>query len=432
MASISTNSKNGCRTVQFVGTDSKRRSVRLGKVDKRTAEGVKRRVERLVEFQKTGESVDAESTLWLRSIGDDLHTKLVAAQLASPRVADSLGPFIEQHIAGKLAVKPRTIAKLRTTEKELVKVFGTDKLLREFKPSDADQFRATLLGRGLLENTVRKHLSIAKQFFRAAIRAKLIETNPFEGLASTVIPNRSRQQFVTRSEIDAVMDQCPDAEWRLIIGLSRYGGLRCPSEHFELRWSDVDFHKQKIAVRSPKTEHHVGHDRRTIPIFPELMPLLRDAYAEQSPNSEFVIETYRRQTNLRTRMIKFVERAGLKPWPKIFHQLRSSRQTELQDKFPTHTVCAWLGNSARIAADHYLQVTDEHFERAVKQGGAESGAVVSQNAVQHVQARNRTERRDRPQTLRKQEVLPVGAKSCNPTREEKIAVEGLEPTTLGL
>ena len=28
------------------------------------------------------------------------------------------------------------------------------------------------------------------------------------------------------------------------------------------------------------------------------------------------------------------------------------------------TVCSWIGNSERIAAEHSLQVTDEHYDRA--------------------------------------------------------------------
>ena len=31
-----------------------------------------------------------------------------------------------------------------------------------------------------------------------------------------------------------------------------------------------------------------------------------------------------------------------------------------------HVVCAWIGNSAAIAQEHYLQVTDEHFAQAIE------------------------------------------------------------------
>ena len=67
-------------------------------------------------------------------------------------------------------------------------------------------------------------------------------------------------------------------------------------------------------------------------------------------------------------------RAGLEPWIKPFQNLRSTRETELVEQFPVHVVCYWLGNSEKVAKAHYLQVTDEHFQRATRQGGAPAGA----------------------------------------------------------
>ena len=62
---------------------------------------------------------------------------------------------------------------------------------------------------------------------------------------------------------------------------------------------------------------------------------------------------------------KIIKRAGLVAWPRTWHNLRSSRQTELSETFPSHVVTAWLGNSERIAEKHYLQVLDSHFAKAV-------------------------------------------------------------------
>jgi hypothetical protein len=63
-------------------------------------------------------------------------------------------------------------------------------------------------------------------------------------------------------------------------------------------------------------------------------------------------------------MHKIIRRAGLKPWPRLFQNLRPTRETELPARFPVHIVTAWIGNSAAIAAMHYLQVTDADFEAA--------------------------------------------------------------------
>lgn len=47
-------------------------------------------------------------------------------------------------------------------------------------------------------------------------------------------------------------------------------------------------------------------------------------------NAEFVVNKQRDATaNFRTTMTKIVTRAGLKPWPKLFHALRATRATEL-------------------------------------------------------------------------------------------------------
>ncbi len=84
---------------------------------------------------------------------------------------------------------------------------------------------------------------------------------------------------------------------------------------------------------------------------------------------------------------RIIERAVLTPWPRITHNLRSSRQTELCEDFPAHVVSAWLGNSTDVADKHYLQVTDDHFQQATARAGAKSGAAAckvfdSQGAVE--------------------------------------------------
>jgi hypothetical protein len=71
-----------------------------------------------------------------------------------------------------------------------------------------------------------------------------------------------------------------------------------------------------------------------------------------------------RNCNLRTRFLKILKRAGVQKWPRLFRNIRSSRQTELAEIFPSHVVCAWMDNSEDIAKKHYLQVIDAHFATA--------------------------------------------------------------------
>ena len=55
-----------------------------------------------------------------------------------------------------------------------------------------------------------------------------------------------------------------------------------------------------------------------------------------------------RNANLRSEMTRLLHRAGVSGWPRLFHSMRTSRQTELQREFPLNVVCSWLGNSPRI------------------------------------------------------------------------------------
>ena len=103
-----------------------------------------------------------------------------------------------------------------------------------------------------------------------------------------------------------------------------------------------------------------------IPMFPELEPLLREVFDAAEPGTVHVITRYRgTSTNLRTQLHRIIKKAGLDPWPKVFQNLRSTRETELAETYPMHVVCRWLGNSQLVAAKHYLQLTDDHFQRAV-------------------------------------------------------------------
>ena len=184
----------------------------------------------------------------------------------------------------------------------------------------------------------------------------------------TVRANKAREYFVSLEDAVKVLEACPDHEWRLIFSLARFGGLRTPSESLSLRWNDVDWERCRLLVHSPKTEHHEGKETRWITLFPELREHLEVAFDCAPEGTEFVITRYRDgNQNLRTHMLRIIKRAGLKAWPKLFQNLRSTRETELAEIYPLHVVTAWLGNSQLIAAKYYLQVTDAHFDKAAQQ-----------------------------------------------------------------
>lgn len=392
MASISTDTR-GNRLVQFVAPNGRRRTVRLGRVPMKSAEAIRTRIELIVAATVAQHPMDAETARWVANLDRNLANKLAQAGLISPRRASTLATFVDEYIASRTDVKPGTRLNLGFTRNALVECLGEDTPVSKVSPADADHFRRWLLERGRSENTTRRYCGRAKQFFRAACRAGLIEQNPFADVVSNVKGNPSRFYFVSRDEAVRVLEACPDHEWRLLFALARFGGLRVPSEPLALRWSDVDWERGRLRVPSPKTEHHEGRECRVIPIFPELRRYLEDAWELASPGAEFVIGRYRdSKANLRTQFERIIRRAGLTPWPKPWQNCRSTRETELAEAWPIQVACAWIGNTQAVAQKHYLQVTDEHFARASQGGPAprdDRSAEVSalQNPVQQGAAR---------------------------------------------
>jgi hypothetical protein len=148
------------------------------------------------------------------------------------------------------------------------------------------------------------------------------------------------------------------------VSVQPLGGLRCPSEHLALTWG-VNWERERITVRSPKTARL---------------------------SEEHVIRRYRdSRVNLRTQVVWIIKRAGLTPWPKLFQNMRASRETELAREFPSHVAAEWLGHSALVAQKHYWRVTDEDF-------GARCKCVCSNRPKVNLMTRKRrTKKRKNPQ-----------------------------------
>jgi len=388
MASL--NQKRGRWTVQFrLRPNQDRVSVALGKMTQEDAEGFRVRVSILVEAYRAESPPDPSTAKWVAKLSDAFHNKLAQAGLVVPRdnpnapTVPLLGAWVDRYIEKrKVNTKPGTRVNYQQARRHLVKFFGGTRPLNRINQGEAEEFMLYLRGdgdgAGLAANTARRLCGRAKQFFADAVKHKLIAENPFTGIECSILENRDREYFVTREEAARVLESCPNAEWRLLFALSRYGGLRCPSEHLGLRWQDVNWgdgsEPGTILVHSPKTAHQ-NKPTRLVPLFPELRPYLEDAHAlalerGEADGAAHVIRRYRdRNSNLRTQLERIICKAGLNPWPKPFQNLRSTRETELAETFPIHVVCEWIGNTPDVARKHYLQTTAEHFRRAAGLSG---------------------------------------------------------------
>ncbi|RMF92500.1 MAG: hypothetical protein D6741_14845 [Planctomycetota bacterium] len=258
----------------------------------------------------------------------------------------------------------------------MLKFFGPDRPIDSITEGDAEDFRAALLAEGLAEATVRKRCSDARSWFRYAVRHELIRRNPFEVVPTAALAT-GNLSYISEADARRVLAEIGDPDLRLLFVLARWGGLRVISEPRELTWDCVNWERKRVRVPSPKTERY-GHEARVIPLFPELVEPLQEAFERASEGETYILPKLRRISSaaLRKPLLAAIKRAGVKQWPRLWHNLRASRQTDLEQRFPSHVVCAWMGNSRDVANRHYLQVLDSDYEKAAQKAAqhtAETG-----------------------------------------------------------
>lgn len=132
-----------------------------------------------------------------------------------------------------------------------------------------------------------------------------------------------------------------------------------PSEIKGLKWSDINWGKNMVLIRSHKTERR-GKESRLVPIFPEVgsrlkaqFELARREVKAGELGDSFVFPTRRTYTNAATTAKKFVAKAGFMPRPKFWNALRASRETDLMDIVGLRRACQWIGNSPKVAMSNY-------------------------------------------------------------------------------
>jgi integrase len=390
MASIGYEGERGeLKRILYRDAKGKQRTLRLGECSERAAEQALAGFERVLQAHRINTTMHPDGVRWLEGIDDRLHARVVKLGLTQPRKGAgvvTLANLLDRFDAAA-AVKAGTQYKYRQVADSLRVFLGADSPLSSITPAHADNWRKSIAepkanpddktepAKTLARATVAKRVVIAKSVFRKAVRWGLIASNPFADLRAGSQSNPDRAFYVTVETIRAILAVCPDDQWRAIIALSRFAGLRCPSEIVALRWGDLNWDRGRLMVRSPKTADHEGHAVRVVPIAPELRPILQDLFDRAEVGVEAVVPRLRDpKMNLRTQFERIIAKAGVKPWPRLFHNMRASCATDWVERFPAHVVAGWLGHSPMIAAQHYLQTRDAHFDLAAGVGGVGEAA----------------------------------------------------------
>ena len=386
MASIiNDRAKNGyyIRLTENESPTGKRVKIMCSGLSKKQTQHVLTHVEKIIVAKHSKVTLEHATADWLGKLQGPIRKRLEDLTLVDPvkEVCDAtVVGYMKAYISKRTDIAASTKRIYARSLHFTQAFFGNEKKLLDVTPGNAKDFARWLREAGqknkrdgLAENTARKMLDKLKTVYNSAVDDELILRNPFRGIASSVISNKEKQLFVSVQDVLQVIRFAPNQEFQAIIALSRFGGLRTPSEFRHLRHGDFAMNAKlpTFTVYCQKTAH-TGKKTRVVPIFTELRPYLEGLVSQSKALAgEFVFsDKYRlcSDANIFNTMSRIVQAAGIDQWPDLWRNLRASRESELLAMgYNLKDVCEWFGNTQKVVADHYLRSDPESLKRATQQ-----------------------------------------------------------------
>lgn len=336
----------------------------IGPLTVRQQREYERHVSAVIDAYRVGASADVESIKWFDSVPARIRDRFVSwgmlpamQRRALVQEQRTVGGWTRLYI-DELPGVARTKNNYEQARTWLLKAIDAKRDIASITTGEMRRFQSSMSGLAL--SSRNKHLQRVKTMLAGACEDGLIAISPASGVKeerSVKRIDRSRQYFVDATDTQKVLAKLPDTNWRLIFALMRFQGLR-RHEVFAIDWSNIDWQTNELTIPA---DTKTGW--RSMPIFPETLEYLRDAFETAKPGEKLV--RWSGSQDSLTELLKKRVRAILgKCWPKACQQLRSTRRTELDALFPSYVVNEWLGHDTKTAERHYQQVTPEHLSRA--------------------------------------------------------------------
>lgn len=204
-------------------------------------------------------------------------------QLGKLATGEEMTTFtIESWIAEWIRRKSRdssksTMARYNGHTEAFLKWLGSErskKPLESVTPQNAWLWRESIQDAGRRGKTVLSYTKDIGSVYRAAIREGLVSFNPFTALdAIDTSDSQDRKPFVI-AEVTALAKAAPDWEWRGLILVAAFTGLRL-GDSARLSWSSIDMESRVITLIPSKNRKKKKEVR--IPIQPDLFKFLKKA-----------------------------------------------------------------------------------------------------------------------------------------------------------
>jgi integrase len=288
----------------------------------------------------------------------------------------------------KHELAPTTLTRYHGAAKHLCKHFGPNYPVERLTESGVAQFKASMIQGELAKRSINAqsangNMRSLKAIFNFAMnKLKIIPAHPFKGMVESIKQSQD-WHYARVADLDPIMATSPSLG--LLFALCRLAGLR-KMEAVTLEWVNVDFEQSRLTVVGKSDDagwQPKSRQTRVVPIFPELMALLTQAFNEAPEGQQRVCTGLRTKHNLSYDLPRVIRQAGLEPYSKPLHSLRKSCLTDWAKVFPMHCVQQWAGHAdISTTQKFYLKVDDDMYTRAANSNLWSSGT------------ENRTERSD--------------------------------------
>lgn len=349
-----------------------------------------------------------ELVKWRATVDDE-----TTAPDASLTVAEYAKAFIDDLELGG-TVEPSTIKGYRSSQKHIESEFAGIRL-RDLTTKHVTQWRNKMIRSGLSPVTITKHLRFLRAVCAHAVKVHDLVWNPVDA----VKPPKRSQTEPAALDVDTVrvlvkkLEESEPTPLIVSAAIGVFTGMR-EGEICGLRWSDVDLENRTITVanaigagkggdyiKTPKNES----SRRTVPIPPQLVPMLERRRAIQhadwldvrmrlelpKTNDEFnklfvagTIDGRHASPAVLSRAWKeFADQNGItdtKGNRAVFHSLRHSYASLLiAQGFEDVTVAKLMGHAkASMTKDVYAAAFEARKKAAAKSVGEAIGTAIAE------------------------------------------------------
>ena len=357
---------NGIKKLDFF-FHSKRYRFSIGKVAMDLAHLYASNVTKLIE--KHGSSPDDTMTLWLDNIDPKIRSKLVSAGLITNSSAypGRLGEWWKYVVDNQYTgVKSSgTVTLYNQSKKKAIEFFASNARLESISKGKIEEFRVSLVRKGMATSTVGGHLRKLKTILNWAVQYELIDKNPFNTIKIDNKKDKENKVYVSSDKINKLLLVC-DPYWQAAICLCRYAGMRFPSDVFGLEWDRVNFQNETIVIWRQKTQRDV--------LIPMTQPVKRTlgVLYDYADSGEFVFPDNMRAylkypARATSRLVAFIRKAGMEPWPVLTNSMRTSYGRDLADHgAPIQDIAKWMDHSVDVAIKNYQLPAEKQMKKVSK------------------------------------------------------------------